>query len=601
MTPDFATPKVIVPPVAHSRVPARSAGKSLAFRTLAGGRLRMLLSSVALAAGAAAAWLPAVTLAQGFGSGIGYGRNFGSGIGKGANFGSSFGLGLTSPHATYGGYGNYGNYGGYGLGGYGSYGYGNYAPGLYGYGAGISAPGYNFGVSGVGYGGVGYGGVGYGGVGYGGVGYGGVGYGGGLGYGGGYSTSSLTITGPGLINGPGVSGYGASGDPGYGAAGYGATGYGGAGYSGAWGAGYSPDGVWRDPINNQILQSQYNQDWQRWSAQQAEDYVAGQQRGIVNPELTNPGDPTPISRVPFPSSPEAQQRTARFLAQGDEYFKQQQYSKALERYRSAASTTRDQAAAYLRVGVAYIALGRYDSAAEYLRRGVELAPSAAVIDISLDSLYGPDQQLAKTSHLHSVTAWVKEDYRSSNRLFLLGTLLVLDRSNQAKEVLDTAWRLGGDRAGIQSLLSAISGEALPNALSPSAPHSTPVDAATAAGPGPERTVNPGTVNPGTAEAPQTMQGSRGGLPAVAPAARTGAFAPDTDELGPSLGSPPPLQGRPTSGSADQSSPASPANNVAPPTTAEQASPEPWPPLPAPASRGASPGFEPLFPLPSSQK
>nr|MDQ3331917.1 tetratricopeptide repeat protein [Planctomycetota bacterium] len=257
-----------------------------------------------------------------------------------------------------------------------------------------------------------------GGHGYGGIrgGYGG--YGGGYGYGGyaGYGYSGFNFGGPGygfsyyngpsnlgpLINppiyafGPYSSGYGFGYAPTF-------------GYGSAWApAGYP------DPINNQLLQQQYNNDWTVLSARLADLAVRNEAEPAAG-----------TTAVPIPSTPELMIKSLRFQAQGDEAFGNQDFQRAYDRYKQAMLTAKDNGAAQFRMGYTLVALGQHSRAIEHFKRGLLVEPALAITGPAPSELYG-DNNLAWSSHLAKVTQWVREDIRDYNRVFLLGVLLFFD-------------------------------------------------------------------------------------------------------------------------------------------------------------------------------
>jgi hypothetical protein len=322
------------------------------------------------------------------------------------------------------------------------------------------------------HGGYGHGGYGYGGIrggygGYGGYGYGGYGYGiNGFGLGGpGYGLNIYggpSYLGP-LINPP-VYAFGPfSSAPGYG------FGYG-YGYAPSFGYGsaFYPGAVYPDAINNQLLQQQYNNDWTQLSAR------------LADLATRNESEPAAGSTaVPIPSTPEQMIKSLRFQAQGDEAFRKQDFQRAYDRYKQATLTAKDNGAAQLRMGYTLVAIGQYSRAIEYFKRGLEVEPSLAATGLSPTELYG-DNNLAWSSHLAKVTAWVREDIRDYNRVFLLGLLLHFDGDTRANEMLEKAYQLSGGReTAVVTLLNppdvkvvepAKAGEATP------AEENTPADA-----------------------------------------------------------------------------------------------------------------------------
>lgn len=215
------------------------------------------------------------------------------------------------------------------------------------------------------------------------------------------------------------------------------------GYAPSWGYGsawYPPVGP--DPLNNQLLQYQYDNDWARLSAE------------LADRALRNVDDPRPgTGAVPVPSTPEAKIKSLRYQAQGDEAFLKQDYARALDRYKAAAGVAKDNGEAFMKAGYSFVALGRFASAIEYFKRGLVVDPLLAATGPTPDELYG-DNQLAWSAHLGRVTRWVREDIRDAQRVFLLGLLLYFDGDTRSREFLEKAWQLsGGTETAVVALLS----------------------------------------------------------------------------------------------------------------------------------------------------
>lgn len=275
---------------------------------------------------------------------------------------------------------------------------------------------------------------------------GGYGYGAGYGlgyapYGYGYGYEGISVGGPGYgfnyYRGPAYGGFPINPPVfTYPPIGYGTT----FGYGTAFGPGYV-GGI--DPLNNSLLQYQYENDWNVLSAKAAE--LA----------LKNEGDPTAgATAIPVPSSREAKLKSLRYQAQGDEAFRRQDFVKAAGLYRQAFNTAKDNGAAFMRLGYAHVATGQLASALEHFKRGLAVEPALVLTGPTPDELYGPDQQLAWNAHLGRVTRWVAEDVRDANRVFLLGILLYYDGDTRAAEFLTKAWQLsGGTETAILPLLN----------------------------------------------------------------------------------------------------------------------------------------------------
>lgn len=205
-------------------------------------------------------------------------------------------------------------------------------------------------------------------------------------------------------------------------------GYGPVGYGPAYYPGY-----YVDPLNNQYLQQQYNNDWSLLSAR------------LADLATRNVAEPTAgATAVPIPSTPQLTIKSLRFQAQGDEAFRKQDFQRAYDRYKQATLTAKDNGAAQMRMGYTLVALGQYSRAVEYFKRGLFVDPALAITGPAPSELYG-DNNLAWSSHLSKVTGWVREDIRDYERVFLLGMLLYFDGDTRARELLEKAYQLSGGR------------------------------------------------------------------------------------------------------------------------------------------------------------
>jgi len=149
-------------------------------------------------------------------------------------------------------------------------------------------------------------------------------------------------------------------------------------------------------------------------------------------------------KVRTPSSPDAMARSARAEAQGDQWFRQQRYSQAYDRYDHALELAEDRAAAWFRKALTLAALGNFDAAARSMRRALEIDPDWPMSGQTLDGLFGPENVLAKTAMLTRIGNWVHEDIRDPDRLFLMGALLHFDGYGEKSRVFfESALRLAG--------------------------------------------------------------------------------------------------------------------------------------------------------------
>lgn len=180
-------------------------------------------------------------------------------------------------------------------------------------------------------------------------------------------------------------------------------------------------------VNNLPLDNAVNQDLQRWNDP---DYL--------------PEPSRKIQKYIVPSTRHARELSLRNQVKGDEYFQKQDYRRAYERYKLAASLTKDLATPHFKKGFALVALKQYDRAAYEFKQGLALDPNWPVTGESLSELFGAENVIAKDSMLHQVADWVKEDIRDPERLFVFGVVLHFDgQTEQAYDVFQTAARLAG--------------------------------------------------------------------------------------------------------------------------------------------------------------
>ena len=148
------------------------------------------------------------------------------------------------------------------------------------------------------------------------------------------------------------------------------------------------------------------------------------------------------SRVPVAAStPAARLRSLNHQARGDQRLRQQKWSEARAAYRSSVDVAPDRAEAHLRLGLCLVAIQRYDSAVHEFKRALFLDPSISEQKSIIKPLFGPDSQLVRASIFSKLTDWVHEDYRDSDRLFLMGTMLQFEGDSRAVEFFEGAQRM----------------------------------------------------------------------------------------------------------------------------------------------------------------
>ncbi len=210
--------------------------------------------------------------------------------------------------------------------------------------------------------------------------------------------------------------------------------------------------VGQNPFDNEVLARARLEEQLRW------------QRPVVVPKT----NPRPRLQV-VESSPEMKARSLKYRINGDVWFRKQQYSTAVSRYKSAVQAASDVAHNHYRLGFAMVAAGHPELAVKSFRRGVEIDPLSPQTGITLDELFGPENALAKSSYLLSGADWVREDIRDPDRLFVMGVLLHFDgQEDKGAEFFETAYRLAGRGDHLLAFLRPAVAEA-PPAAPPAAP------------------------------------------------------------------------------------------------------------------------------------
>lgn len=162
--------------------------------------------------------------------------------------------------------------------------------------------------------------------------------------------------------------------------------------------------------------------------------------------------PQPVAE----STPAARLKSIRAQARGDLWFRRQQYHHARDRYKTAVQDAGDRPEARVRLALTHAALGSYGSAVRELKIALQLNPALPSVGESLDDLFGPDNQMAKLSLISRVSAWVRQDLRDPDRLFLLGALLYFNGdAEKAMPLLEAARRFGGPAEHVQAFLDPV--------------------------------------------------------------------------------------------------------------------------------------------------
>ena len=149
----------------------------------------------------------------------------------------------------------------------------------------------------------------------------------------------------------------------------------------------------------------------------------------------------PAKRPANPSTPAARLKSLEHQSRGDEKLRKHLWAQAYMHYRSAIDAAGDRGEARLRQGFTYTAMLHYASAVREFKRGLFLDPELPVTGLRLAMLFGPGSEIVRTSILHKVAEWVREDPRDADRLFLLGLLLHYEDDPRCRDVLQAAQRM----------------------------------------------------------------------------------------------------------------------------------------------------------------
>jgi len=183
----------------------------------------------------------------------------------------------------------------------------------------------------------------------------------------------------------------------------------------------------------------------------------------------------------IPSTPEARLRSLEARQRGDQWFRQQDFTHAYARYKSAIASASDQAIPHFRLAFTLVALGRHSRAVDYLKLGLLRDPAWPHTGQPLEQLYRQENTLVQTSHLHKVAEWVRADIRDPDRLFLLGVMLhFTEQPDKAATCFETALRLSGRGEHLKVFLRSAAKAQAPN---PAAAPAGPADAGIPQAPG----------------------------------------------------------------------------------------------------------------------
>ena len=176
--------------------------------------------------------------------------------------------------------------------------------------------------------------------------------------------------------------------------------------------------------------------------------------GIEDTSATVPVDPSKVPVVP--SSTAARLKSIEHQTRGDQRLREQKWADAWAAYRSSVDAAPDRAEAHLRLGLCLVTMLRYEPAIREFKRALFIDPTVPKLGKISSTLFGPDSQIVRSSILSKLSDWVREDYRDSDRLFLLGVVLHFEGDPRGQEVFEAALRMKrkGDASYISSFLGS---------------------------------------------------------------------------------------------------------------------------------------------------
>jgi tetratricopeptide (TPR) repeat protein len=157
-------------------------------------------------------------------------------------------------------------------------------------------------------------------------------------------------------------------------------------------------------------------------------------------------------------SPDELRRSIRYQALGDEWFAKSNYLQAYGHYKDAVKNAPGRAEPRFRMAMALAATTNYSLAVDEIKRAMKIDPDWPMKGASLDQLWGADNNLSKNAVLHKLAAWVREDIRDPDRLFLMGVFLHFnDETDKSHTFFETAYELSPNPMYAQAFLEAEDG------------------------------------------------------------------------------------------------------------------------------------------------
>lgn len=154
-------------------------------------------------------------------------------------------------------------------------------------------------------------------------------------------------------------------------------------------------------------------------------------------------------------SPEALRKSLHYQGQGDDWFAKQNYLQAYGHYKQALGVAPTRSEPRFRMAMALVGTSNYSTAVDEIKRAMKADPNWPKTGAALDDLFGAANGLSKNAVLHKVAAWVREDIRDPDRLFLMGVLLHFNAdTDKSHTFFEAAYEMSPNPVYAQAFLEA---------------------------------------------------------------------------------------------------------------------------------------------------
>ena len=184
---------------------------------------------------------------------------------------------------------------------------------------------------------------------------------------------------------------------------------------------------------------------------------------LMPPSDALPAQISPLTKLPGPkidpaekpvllSSTAARLKSLKLQLAGDQYLRKQMWYHANVNYKQAVAAADDQAEAHLRYGVGLAVMKRFDEALVQFKRAVFIDPQAPNANLSLQSLFGPESHVVRSSLLSAAADWLQADLGNADRIFVMAVLMHYSGDERAQELFSAAQSISGGAPHIAAFL-----------------------------------------------------------------------------------------------------------------------------------------------------